>query len=373
MANSAPLLSARHICKYPDCFKPRYKEPTSGYTHDFCGRTHANMYMATYSTSPVPPPSSTYYKSAQKAKTVSKTIAPSSSSTKPSKPLKAFPSLPTKKASKEIKFYNSYDPYYEFTNFYRCGILVDGKDWPTSEHYFQAQKFVGTPYVEKIRKLPSAREAFQFSRDPSVSRWRRSDWDLVKDDIMLKVLRCKFEQREHLRTLLLTTGDKTLIEHTENDSYWGDGGGAGSNKLGNLLMQVRGELRSKYGEPKKQSRVSRQNSYPWSKYKDDMEVTSSSNLAFPLKPRKYGSLTNLSTLSSDVSPSSHRTSLTAASVPHRYRSNSLTRYSSPTSTTTATYSSAVSKPTRGTSRHRPDSPRRGNDSTGVKEALYSWI
>ena len=162
-------------------------------------------------------------------------------------------SLPTNITSlgssgKEIRFYNRDDPYYEFTNFYRAPIQADGHTWPTTEHYFQAQKFVGTPYVGVIRKLTSAREAFQLARDPKVSRWRRSDWDGVKDDVMLKALRLKFMQHDKLQRKLLETGDKTLIEHTTNDSYWGDGGdGSGRNMLGKLLMQVRGDLRAKYG------------------------------------------------------------------------------------------------------------------------------
>ncbi|HEY6175907.1 MAG TPA: NADAR domain-containing protein [Kofleriaceae bacterium] len=36
----------------------------------------------------------------------------------------------------------------------------------------------------------------------------------------------------------------TLIEHTENDDFWGDGGdGSGRNELGRILMAVRQRLR----------------------------------------------------------------------------------------------------------------------------------
>ena len=82
------------------------------------------------------------------------------------------------------------------------------------------------------------------SRDPTVSRWRRSDWDSVKDDVMLKALRCKFTQHPNLMKKLWETGDRELIEHTTNDSYWADGGGGGKglNKLGKLLMKVRDEI-----------------------------------------------------------------------------------------------------------------------------------
>ena len=45
------------------------------------------------------------------------------------------------------------------------------------------------------------------------------------------------------RALLLATGDAKLVEHTENDDYWGDGGdGRGKNMLGRILMDVRGAL-----------------------------------------------------------------------------------------------------------------------------------
>lgn len=168
-------------------------------------------------------------------------------------------------SKKSIKFYNRDEPYYEFTNFYPATVTIDDQRWPTTEHYFQAQKFVGTPYLELIRGFSSAREAFQLSRNSTVSQWRRSDWDAVKDDIMLKALRCKFTQHKDLRKLLWETGDRELIEHTSNDSYWADGGGRGRglNKLGKLLMKVRDDIVAvcgPYVEPVKKnssSKVSR--------------------------------------------------------------------------------------------------------------------
>ncbi len=44
----------------------------------------------------------------------------------------------------------------------------------------------------------------------------------------------------------LATGDSKIVEHTENDRYWGDGGdGSGQNRLGQILMRVRAELRGR--------------------------------------------------------------------------------------------------------------------------------
>jgi ribA/ribD-fused uncharacterized protein len=73
----------------------------------------------------------------------------------------------------------------------------------------------------------------------------RKDWEAVKDDIMREAVRAKFRQRADLAKILLGTGDAFIVEHTENDSYWGDGGdGSGKNMLGTILMEVRQELRN---------------------------------------------------------------------------------------------------------------------------------
>ena len=55
----------------------------------------------------------------------------------------------------------------------------------------------------------------------------------------------KFNQQLEIAKGLLATGDAILIEHTQNDAYWADGGdGSGKNRLGLLLMQVREELKN---------------------------------------------------------------------------------------------------------------------------------
>jgi len=143
-----------------------------------------------------------------------------------------------------IRFYRSGDEYGIFSNFARYPVALDGKLWPTTEHYFQAQKFIGTEdeYAEQIRNAPSPGDAARMGRDRSHKL--REDWEQVKDGIMLMAVKAKFIQHEDLRAALLATGDAILVEHTTNDSYWADGGdGSGKNMLGKILMQVRGELR----------------------------------------------------------------------------------------------------------------------------------
>jgi ribA/ribD-fused uncharacterized protein len=61
---------------------------------------------------------------------------------------------------------------------------------------------------------------------------------------MREAVEAKFRQHGDLQSLLLATGDAKLIEHTENDDFWGDGGdGSGRNELGRILMAVRARLR----------------------------------------------------------------------------------------------------------------------------------
>ena len=141
-----------------------------------------------------------------------------------------------------IRFNRLGDPYGAFSNFAPYPIVINRQIWPTSEHYFQAQKFFGTPYEAAIRQAASPKLAAQLGR--SRSEPIRPDWEAVKEQVMLEALRAKFTQHVPLRELLLETGEATLIEHRQADAYWGDGGdGHGLNRLGILLMQVRAELR----------------------------------------------------------------------------------------------------------------------------------
>lgn len=142
-----------------------------------------------------------------------------------------------------INFYSTTGEYGCFSNFSRHAITLKGKRWPTSEHYFQAQKFVGEPDEEEVRQSPKPSLAASMGRDRK--RPLRRDWEGVKERVMLDALRAKFTQHDDLKAVLLGTGDAVLVEHTANDSYWGDGGdGSGKNRLGHLLMQLRDELRA---------------------------------------------------------------------------------------------------------------------------------
>ncbi|MEQ9499109.1 MAG: GTP cyclohydrolase II RibA [Deltaproteobacteria bacterium] len=142
-----------------------------------------------------------------------------------------------------IRFYHSDQPWGELSNFSRHAIFVGGRVWPTVEHFYQAQKFVGTQHEEMIRRCPTPMMA-KISASALADAHRRDDWPTVKESVMLEGLRAKFGQHPDLAERLLHSGDRLLIEHTRSDRYWGDGGDdSGKNRLGHLLMQVRAEVR----------------------------------------------------------------------------------------------------------------------------------
>lgn len=143
----------------------------------------------------------------------------------------------------EIGFYSRNEVYGWLSNFHRSTMTIDGKNYPTSEHYYQSQKASGSIFQEWIRCAPNpylAMKAGQSLRADKLGELRQ-DWELVKLSIMLKGLRHKFQNLD-LRRKLLETNDTYLYENSPNDTYWGLVNHEGSNHLGILIMQVRREL-----------------------------------------------------------------------------------------------------------------------------------
>ncbi len=144
----------------------------------------------------------------------------------------------------EIKFYKTNEPYGCFSNFSPHPIFVDGTTWPTSEHYFQAQKFEDGQYRFQIQTAKSPMDAAHMGRNRDVPL--RKNWEEIKVDVMRRALWAKVMQHAEVRETLLSTGDAVIIEHTKNDTFWADGGdGSGENLLGRLWMEIRTELTKK--------------------------------------------------------------------------------------------------------------------------------
>lgn len=150
----------------------------------------------------------------------------------------------SKSVTMTIYFYVEREqPYGCFSNFSKHGFMLDELYWITSEHYFQAQKFVGTEYLEILRQTKTPKDAANMGRNRSLPL--RSDWEQVKDDVMRKAVLQKFKTHTNIREILLGTGNELLVENSPIDYYWGCGkNGSGKNKLGQILMEVREVLRN---------------------------------------------------------------------------------------------------------------------------------
>ena len=141
----------------------------------------------------------------------------------------------------EVRFYYEYEPNGYLSNFYISPIRLDGKDWPTVEHFYQAAKTLDPAYSERVRLASTADEAKRLGNDPACLL--RADWSGYKVEVMRRALAAKFGQHPDLGRLLVATGDAILIENSKKDYFWGAGAdGTGRSMLGALLMELRASL-----------------------------------------------------------------------------------------------------------------------------------
>ena len=146
---------------------------------------------------------------------------------------------------------NKFENEYAFlSNFYESPFKLGGITFPTMEHWFQAWKTLDNQEFREIAAAETPSKAKRLGRKCHL----RSDWEDIKEQVMLVGLRLKFEEPK-LRSKLLNTKGRTLIEGTTwCDNEWGDCSCpkctniTGQNKLGKLLMQVRDELLQEEGE-----------------------------------------------------------------------------------------------------------------------------
>jgi ribA/ribD-fused uncharacterized protein len=130
---------------------------------------------------------------------------------------------------------------YFLTNDYPCSINISNAKFSCAESAFQAHKFYQRPELFERFKKMNGSDAWNLSQ--KLSYQQRQDWYQVRETAMLNILKVKFQQNPELADLLIATGDAYLVEHTKKDAFWADGkDGRGKNRLGHLLMQVRGEL-----------------------------------------------------------------------------------------------------------------------------------
>lgn len=145
-----------------------------------------------------------------------------------------------------VIFHSKSPDYAWLTNFSEDAFTLIGVRWASVEHYYQAQKYAGTGTARRIREAESPLKARKAGQDRSP--YPRSDWETVKKEVTRKAAGAKFRQNPMLRDQLLATGDEELIDESRRDLFRGrNADGDGENGMGEILMEIRQQLRDETG------------------------------------------------------------------------------------------------------------------------------
>jgi type I restriction enzyme, S subunit len=154
-----------------------------------------------------------------------------------------------------VAFSHPKRPWGEFSNFSQdFPLRINGVAFATTEHLYQACRFPHLPELQKdIHGNPSPLAAKM--RAHKHESETRPDWEGARVPIMRWCLAVKLAQhRATFGALLLSTGDRPLVEVSTDDAFWGaapDGPGSrsasGANMLGDLLMDLRATLSAPAG------------------------------------------------------------------------------------------------------------------------------
>ena len=136
-----------------------------------------------------------------------------------------------------------------------CTFVVDGQPFASAEHYMMWRKallFDDTAVAARVLAARTPAEAKALGRQ--VSGFVGDVWEAERLPIVVEGNLAKFGQDPALRSYLLGTGSRVLVEASPQDRVWGIGLVAsdpraadpsqwlGLNLLGEALMEVRSRL-----------------------------------------------------------------------------------------------------------------------------------
>jgi len=144
-------------------------------------------------------------------------------------------------------YFSRSDANEEFGSFSKHGFELEGKEWPSVEHYFQAMKFEDESFQEKIRQAANPKQARRLGR--SRLKKIRKDWKKLKPVYMTRAVYTKCRTYPNIGEALLQTDKQRLVENSQYDYYWGCGRDRrGENQYGKVLMNVRNKLKEEQAE-----------------------------------------------------------------------------------------------------------------------------
>lgn len=142
-----------------------------------------------------------------------------------------------------------------FSQWWLSAFKVDKVTYKTAEHWMMAKKaelFQDHETLEKILDADSPAEAKKLGRE--VKNYDDKVWLANRYEIVKQGNYHKFSQNRELKTFLLNTKDRVIVEASPVDPIWGIGMASddkdvlnvakwkGLNLLGFALMEVRDEL-----------------------------------------------------------------------------------------------------------------------------------
>jgi ribA/ribD-fused uncharacterized protein len=149
-------------------------------------------------------------------------------------------------------------PTRYLSNFAKSTVTMYTVEFPRVEHAFQAAKMDPNDLLRS--KDQYLKELREFAQIPTPGRAKRAGrklrlrdgWDDIKFDVMLRLVRRKFENHKLLAQKLIDTGRVPIYELNDHwDTTFGvideDGYLVGCNWLGEILMLVRSELQATQG------------------------------------------------------------------------------------------------------------------------------
>ena len=157
----------------------------------------------------------------------------------------------TVKKDNMLAFFGSLCP---LSNFHPAPFISEGQKYRHVEEYLFVKKAEFARDDVSRQRVLSADTPAECKNIGRSIKVNSKQWNTKEVEIMTKALFEKFSQNSHLKEYLLNTGDVTLAEASPSDRFWGIGAGlgkvastnenfTGQNKLGELLMKLRTQLR----------------------------------------------------------------------------------------------------------------------------------
>lgn len=138
-------------------------------------------------------------------------------------------------------FFSRSDVHQQWGNFSHHNFVLEGEEWPSVEHYYQAMKFDDPEYQARIRQADHPKKARKLGRNRL--KKRRKDWRQLKTTVMTRGVYTKCRTYPEIAQALIATGSARLIENSNYDYFWGCGRDRrGANRYGEVLMNVRDKL-----------------------------------------------------------------------------------------------------------------------------------